>query len=374
MAENNIHTILRNTFSKSNKEMWKQAASKEIDGADPFEKLIWETSDQIKYYPYYDHTDGKHLEYLKKIQQTVGEDSFFGANAWLSVPCISINENREANQLALEHLANGADGVLFFLTASSNLSELLHLIEWPHCSLFFRTSENILLQKNLPDVISKNNFNTHSINGALFWESRPKKGDLDFYLNNTKKLKSLGIIIQPSTASKEIAEGLTHAVNLIEELKHTDISAASLIQSTAFSVSVNNSFFESIAKLKALRLLWYQVSQAYGVKNYKPSDLHIHGESRPWVSEKFEPHGNMLKGTMSAMASVIGGCNSLTIHAQDEHNPTMSRVARNVSSVLREESHLNKVSDPVAGAYAIDNMVNEIAKEAWHLFQKNMKV
>lgn len=374
MPENNIHKILRNTFPKSTREIWQQAASKEIDGENPFKKLIWESSDQIKFYPYYDHTDVAHLEYLKQNQLTVGENSFLGPNAWLSIPCITVNENREANKSALEHMINGADGVLFILNGSSDLQQLLHQVEWNHCSLFFRTTENIFYKQKLPEFILQRNFNTDALTGALFWESSPKKGDLDFYLKNTKNFKSLGISIAPSTAVKEMAEGLTRAVNIIEELKSDAASVASLIQSVAFSVSLNNIFFESMAKLKALRLLWYQVAQAYGVKNYTPSHLHIHVVSQTWVSEKFEPHGNMLKGTLASMAGVLGGCDSLTVHAQDEQNQTMSRIARNISVVLREESHLNKVADPIAGAYAIENMVNDIAKDAWNLFQSNMKL
>jgi methylmalonyl-CoA mutase len=142
----------------------------------------------------------------------------------------------------------------------------------------------------------------------------------------------------------------------------------------AFSVPVDQNFFENIAKLKALRLLWYQVTQAYGLKNYKPSDLHIHAQSDVWVSKNFEPHGNMIKSTTAAMAAVFGGCDSLTILAQDEQNKTMSRIARNVSSVIREESYLNKVVDPLAGAYAVDKMTEEIAMKAWTSFQSAMKI
>jgi methylmalonyl-CoA mutase len=47
----------------------------------------------------------------------------------------------------------------------------------------------------------------------------------------------------------------------------------------------------------------------------------------------------------------------------------MARIARNVSNILREESHLNKVADPTAGSYAIDNMIDKLAIAAWTEFQ-----
>lgn len=128
----------------------------------------------------------------------------------------------------------------------------------------------------------------------------------------------------------------------------------------------------TIAKLKALRLLWYQLSQAFELSNYKPGDLHLHTHSENWTSEEFQPHGNMIKSTTGALASVLGGCNSLTLDAEDESNVMMNYVALYVSNILKEESHIDKVCNAVAGAYAIENMVNEFSQAAWKEFQNKV--
>jgi methylmalonyl-CoA mutase len=70
------------------------------------------------------------------------------------------------------------------------------------------------------------------------------------------------------------------------------------------------------------------------------------------------------------MASVIGGANAISILPEDEKNLTMTRAARNISNLLREESHFDKVVDASAGSYAIDTMVDEFAQQAWELFQE----
>jgi len=373
MAENSIHSSLRESFPKPTRELWQQIASKEIEGKNPFEFLLWKGGDGINFFPYYDRQDTAQLNYLEKFRRTVGEDSFFGPNKWLNVPQLTVNDEFQSNKTALEHLSNGADGALFVLTSNSDLSKLLHQIEWSYCSLFFRTGDNNFFKEKLPEFILRNNYDLPALTGSLFWETSPKKSDVDFYLAKTKNIKSLGIVLLSSPPAQQITSALSQAVNLIEELKNEN-DLASLFGAIAFSVPVDQNFFESIAKLKALRLLWYQVTQAYGLKNHKPSDLHIHAQSDVWVSENFEPHGNMIKSTTAAMAAVFGGCDSLTILAQDEQNKTMSRVARNVSSVIREESHLNKVVDPLAGAYAVDKMTEEIAMKAWSLFQSAMKI
>ena len=60
--------------------------------------------------------------------------------------------------------------------------------------------------------------------------------------------------------------------------------------------------------------------------------------------ENFHPHGNMIKNTTDALSAVLGGCNALTLCAEDEDSEMTNRIALNVSNILKEESHLDKVS------------------------------
>jgi methylmalonyl-CoA mutase len=207
------------------------------------------------------------------------------------------------------------------------------------------------------------------ITGAYFWNTLPqiKIGSI-----GSAQFKSFGLVINSSTPVKQIVEALTHGVKMIELLSG-EIDLQKIFERIAFSIPLSSDFLQEISKLKALRLLWYQVAQAYGVKNFVLEDLHIHARSESVTEEKYEPHSNMLKGTIAAMAAIIGGSDSLTVCAQHENNKMMDRIARNVSNILREESHLDKVSDPAAGSYVIENIVNDIAEKSWSEFQLIMK-
>lgn len=372
MPENPIHDQLSKSFRQANKETWRQAASREIDGKNPFEVLSWENADGLKFSPYYDSTDTHHLDYLKKFVLTVGDNNISETRKWSNIPQVTVSDESSANKISLEHLQYGANGLLYRLTPNPDLRKLLDNIDWTCCSLFFHPAESNSFSNNLMEFILEEKIDTRLLTGALFWENRPKQKEVNFFLDKTKNFKSLGIVVRPSSAAREIAEGLAEAIDLIEDMKGSrDVNA--FINAIAFSVSLDANFFESIAKLKSLRLLWYQIAQTYGVEKYRPSDLHIHARSGSWIEKNFEPHGNMLKGTTAAMASVLGGCDSLTIAEQNEDNSLMKRIARNITAVLGEESHFNKVADPVAGSYALDVMVHEISKQAWTLFQKEGK-
>jgi methylmalonyl-CoA mutase len=78
----------------------------------------------------------------------------------------------------------------------------------------------------------------------------------------------------------------------------------------------------------------------------------------------------MLKETTAAMAAILGGTNGLSLYPEEMDNVVMSRIARNTSHILREESHLNKVADPLAGSYLVENLMLEMAEKAWAKFQK----
>ncbi len=372
MPENNIHEQLRKNFRQANKELWRQAASKEIEGKDPFEILSWQNSDNLKFSPYYDSADVEALTYLDNFHNIVGENASSECNHWLNVPRVFVSDEKEANKISLDHLQNGADGVLYIVSPQTQLNKLLEHIEWEHCSLLFKSPDKKFYCNILPEFIREKQLNKNRIAGALFWETVPKKDEVKFYFENTPNLKSLGITLSSQPPVNAIADVLAKTVNLIEELRD-DNNIETIISSIAFSVPADAKFLDSIAKLKALRLLWYQVAQAYGVNQYHPSHLHLHAFSEVWIDKKYEPHGNMIKATTAAMASILGGCNSLTVHEQDAGQNMMGRVARNVSSILKEEAHLDKVVNPVAGTYAINTMVNEVARLAWQQFQSNLK-
>src|SRR5688572_8053344 len=108
---------LLTSFPKSTKEDWLRAATKEIGGKNPSEQLIWVSSDQITFLPYYDWENNSSLEYLKPfaLRSTEGSTS---PRTWLCLPKISIPSNKNSNSVALNHLANGADGILFDLSQS----------------------------------------------------------------------------------------------------------------------------------------------------------------------------------------------------------------------------------------------------------------
>lgn len=355
-------------FKAPSRADWEKTAQAEVGETKTIEALRWETPDGIIFNPIYSAEDTNDLSYLNSFRfHGVG----LGSNArhWSNLPEVIVDDENAANALALEHLQSEADGIVFRLNNDNvDFKNLLKGIEWEYCNVsFISPSENTLT--SLVDFVNASGLDKSKISGSWFMNSNIERDSLTDLQTG---FKTLGISINESSPVAEIVEALKRGTQLIDRYLNDNHHISSIINHIAFNIPVGPLLLQEISKLKALRILWYQVARAYGADSFSPDDLMLHGRSEVWTNETFQPHGNMLKGTIAALAGITGGCNALTILPEDSSNKMMNRIARNVSVLLKEESHLGKVLDPVAGAYAIDEMVDKLCKESWDQFRKQI--
>ncbi|HEX6893420.1 MAG TPA: methylmalonyl-CoA mutase family protein [Chryseolinea sp.] len=369
MPDHALLDQLLNSFPKSNKEEWSRAASKEIGGKDPLEQLTWQSSDKINFLPYYDLENNSSLEYLKSFTlcSTAG---FTSAHTWSSIPKISLPSTKNANAIALDHLANGADGILFDIAPSydPDLDSLLSEIHWPFCNVSFLVTPSINLIQGITEYTRKKKYDPQLLAGTIFCKSTRNNNFLGLKeIEAYTMLRVLGTQIPSASPVKEISSALVETTVLMDTLTEVGYNKDFIWRNLSFSLASGKNFLLDVAKQKALRLLLYQIGQAFELNHYTEVEINVRIE--PWKDERFQPHSNMIGGPVAALAAVAGGCDSLTVLAEDENNATMTRIARNVSNILREESHMNKVADPTAGSYAIDNMIDQLAIAAWSEFR-----
>lgn len=328
---------------------WERAAAEELQGANPWNKLTRERQG-VSVKPFYTAEAAS----KPSIQLRAATDSFLGARTWYNSPSVPVKNPAEANAAALEHLRQGADGVFFVLDEPVDFHALLKSIEWPICALHFHATQHAdtvakALHKYLQGVQGPTN-------GAFF--ASPSITTLTH-----PSFHFAGFTIDSATSPDAIADTLIAAHRQMGNRFRTQAS------DVAFRIEVGTDFFLDASKLRAVRAVWERLLKATDTQS---SPLFIHAWSCAWTTEPYEPHGNMLKATTAAMASILGGCDALTIDAQDPHNATMIRAARNVAIILREESHLSKVADPLAGAYFVDALTEELTDLIWNKVQTGL--
>jgi methylmalonyl-CoA mutase len=128
-----------------------------------------------------------------------------------------------------------------------------------------------------------------------------------------------------------------------------------------------------IAKLRAARLLWSRMVEQYKASARDSYRLFIHSTTASWNMSLYDPFVNMLRTTTEGMSAALGNADSVSINPYDtpfkDSDDFSRRVARNQQLVLKEESYLDKIVDPAAGSYYIENLTHSIAHHAWDLFK-----
>jgi methylmalonyl-CoA mutase len=129
--------------------------------------------------------------------------------------------------------------------------------------------------------------------------------------------------------------------------------------------------FLTMAKFRALRLLWARIEQSCGLT---PKPLFIAADTAWRMLTQRDAYVNMLRATMATFSAGLAGANAITVlpHtlALGLPDPLARRVARNTQLVLLEESNLAKVSDPAAGSGGIETLTQQLCEAAWPLFQE----
>ena len=154
--------------------------------------------------------------------------------------------------------------------------------------------------------------------------------------------------------------------NAVQELAFALSAAVERVAGGAGEVDIvfgvgSNYFFE-IAKLRAARLAWKQVEQAFSAS----IPLRIHARTATANKSLCDPYTNLLRVTTEALAAVIGGCDSLIV----EPFEFSARLATNVQLLLKHEVHLDEIADPAAGSYYVEWLTDALARQAWMLFQE----
>lgn len=337
------------------------------------ESLRWKYG-ELEGIPYYDYSD--RLPGEKQIVYDAGSGSHQG---WLNLPIIKVLDTSMANKAAHDHLVNGADGVLFDCSKRELPSwhELLQGIEWNYCMVsFILPANNEQFIPSLADYIVQRRFASSSLRGFFTYDTYPHDPQnlhkVVHSLMAYGNLCTVGIQTQALNPVDEVSDLLADAVRVADQLINQAHEASVILPKIFFTVQTSTDFFIDIARLKALRWLWFQIVRAYGVNNFNPSDVYIHTHSVSWRQTAYEPHENMLKGTTASIAAILGGSSSLTTHPAEEEDSQLCRIARNVSNLLREESHLARVADATAGAWYVDALTNELSSKAWDAFKQKL--
>jgi methylmalonyl-CoA mutase len=384
---NSKATNLMGSFDPRSHDDWVGVATKALKTT-PFDKLKSTTADGIVIEPIYEGNPAP---------------APIGARAagapWAIVARIDIPGNRTANAQVLDDLVGGASGLELVTAESPNANGwgltiscdgcVKTLLAGVHLDLIpirvdagHRSAEvaKLLMAvateqgKTLDLAVIDDPVGLLAATGRLGAKAEDAiaaaaAGAADF---PGTALEADGRVWHAAGASEaqELAGLLSTAVTYLRALEAAGLDVADAAAKIGFTAVADQNQFRSIAKLRALTLLWGRVLEACGVA---PAAPRLHVETARRMMANRDGFTNMLRTTIAAFAAGVAGAGSVTVlpftQAIGLPDAFARRVARNTQSILIEESNLHRVADPAAGSGLVDTETEELAELAWALFQ-----
>jgi len=379
---------------------WENRIQADLKGADYAKKLIWNTEDGFAVKPYYRADDLKGLEYIEMLKEQ--NPYIFNCNrqgGWLIRQDIHTADITGANRCALEAIKGGAEAVGFNaenISAHDHMKALLKGINPGKTAVYFTGSKSS--QRTLDlfiHEINQRDLSGEKILGGLNFDPVAKlllEGEFDKpfdeYLEEAENLINAvrdrlplfhvitvnGHYFQDSGSSlvQELAFSLASGNEYLNALTGKGISADVLSNRILFHFASGPDYFPEIAKLRAARILWARIVEQFEPGRQVSLRMFIHSSTSVWNKTVYDPYVNMLRTTTEGMSAAIGGADSISIlpfnntfKTPDEFS---NRISRNQQLIFREESNLDKTTDPSAGSYYLENLTDMLADNAWKLF------
>jgi methylmalonyl-CoA mutase len=402
MKKSNQDKMLFSEFSPVSTAQWEEKIKTDLKGADYEKKLIWKSYEGISVRPYYRAEDLEGLEYLLSPP---GENPYVRGNKtekndWIIRQNIDTEDAAGANRIALDAISKGAGAIGFSareIASQEQMKQLLAGIDPGKTEINFISSRSYPSTLGLfIDELSARGIEGNTVKGSLNFDPI---GYLllhgNFYQTWEDNIDETGSLIKTirehvpgfhavtvnghlfheagATLVQELAFSLATANEYLYALTSKGFTPGSIAPLFRFSFGIGSSYFMEIAKLRAARLLWAALVEQYHPENPDACRMFIHSTTSLWNKTIYDPYVNLLRTTTEGMAAAIGNTDSMTILPFDipfrEADDFSNRIARNQQLILKEESYLDKVADPAAGSYYIENLTDSIATHAWERFR-----
>jgi methylmalonyl-CoA mutase len=357
-------------FPEVSKSEWWDKIREDLKGQSE-DSLFTNLGDNLRINPFYNAED---LDSASAAFQNLKVSSDKKApNDWELVQCIHLS-GKEPGQLRefLSHAEEGDADYIEIIPDEAN-SDLSFLSPGKPLGLMLSGRNKNLIGRALktlrPEAFSEVLVDTgysSIITGASSIEEAnaniseiSESNDLNPYVINTDPIVESG--------GDALDEG-TYALALLNEMLRANTGG--IKKSIVLRLNTESNFFLVIAKVRALRKLAGVILDSWQVES--PFRIEVH--TSIWNKSVYDRYTNILRNTSESFAAVAAGTDMLTIRAFETalgiENEFSLRNARNISHLLRHESHIDKVKDVSAGSYFVESLTSDFAREVWSSFLK----
>jgi len=350
-------------FPGMSRDDWMKRVEAVLKGASFEEKLVRHTPDGIRLEPIYGQQGGPRAARPQQAPWTICQRADHPDAA-------------RANEQALADLENGATGLVLVTSDAAtargyglDAARLARVLQGVHLHAIALKVEGGASMA-LADLIATQPIAPERLNISFSLTAPQDAAELARrgYTGPYMEADGRAWHEQGATAGQELGAALATAVATLRRLE--GLNDVHLVRAVSITLAATQDMFETLAKFRAIRLLWRRVLQAAGLPD---APLKLHAETSWRMMATRDPHTNILRATAAVFGAGLGGADSITVLpfslAQGLPNAFSRRVARNVQTVLAEESNLWRVADPALGAGYAETLTRALCEAAWKVFQ-----
>ena len=171
------------------------------------------------------------------------------------------------------------------------------------------------------------------------------------------------------SAVQEMAFTFGDAISYLDACLERGLGVEEIAPRFSFMLCAHIDFFEELCKMRAMRRMWARIIRdRYGCSDPRAQRFRFHAQTSGASLTAQQPHNNIVRGAVEAMAAVLGGAQSLHISCYDETYglPTDDaiRVSLNTQNILAHEAGLVNTVDPLGGSYFVETLTDELETRA----------
>jgi len=192
---------------------------------------------------------------------------------------------------------------------------------------------------------------------------------------NTISISGYHIREAGSTAAQEIGFTLANGIAYVQAAIDAGLDVDTFAPRLSFFFNSHVNFFEEIAKFRAARRLWAKIMrERFGAKDSRSWMLRFHTQTAGCSLTAPQPHNNIVRTAVEALAATLGGTQSLHTNSFDEAYAPPSEeavtIAVRTQQILAYENGIADVVDPLGGSYYIEHLTDSLEKEAGEYIAK----
>ncbi len=186
---------------------------------------------------------------------------------------------------------------------------------------------------------------------------------------NTISISGYHIREAGSNAVQELAFTLANGKAYVKAAIEKGLDINVFAKRLSFFFNAHNNLFEEVAKFRAARRMWANITKELGATDAQAQMLRFHTQTGGSTLTSQQPENNISRVTIQALAAVLGGTQSLHTNGFDEalSLPTenAAKIALRTQQIIGFESGATHTVDPLGGSYFVEQLTDEMEAAAY---------